>query len=60
MVVPDIAIQTEDYAEARKTFYTDLLRKGPAPHREDCKDSKPPVGVTEVYFPSGDSILELG
>lgn len=54
MVVPGIAIQTEDYAEARKTFHTTLLRKGPAPHQEDCKDSRPPVGVTEAYFPSGE------
>jgi dipeptidyl aminopeptidase/acylaminoacyl peptidase len=52
MVVPDIAIQTEDYAEARKTFHTKLLRKGSAPHQEDCKDSQPPVGVAEVFFPS--------
>ena len=51
MVVPDIAIQTEDYAEARKTFHTNLLRKGSAPHQE-CKDSKAPVGVAEVFFPS--------
>lgn len=54
MVVPDIAIQTEDYAEARKTFHTDLLRKGPAPHQDGCTDSKPPVGAIEVYFPSGE------
>jgi len=54
MVVPDIAIQTEDYAEARKTFHTTLLRKGSAPHQEDCKDSRLPVGVDEVYFSSGE------
>jgi dienelactone hydrolase len=53
MVVPDISIQTEDYAKARKNFDTKLLRKGSAPHQEDCKDSPPPVGVVEVYFPSG-------
>jgi dipeptidyl aminopeptidase/acylaminoacyl peptidase len=53
MVVPDVTIQTEDYAEARKTFHTTLLRKGSAPHQEDCKDTRPPVGVLEVYFPSG-------
>src|SRR5215831_8725701 len=52
MRVPEITIQTEDYAEARKTFHTKLLREGPAPH-QDCKDSKPPLGVTEVYFPAG-------
>lgn len=53
MVVPDITIQTEDYAEARKTFHTKLLRKASAPHQEDCKNSKPPIGAAEVYFPSG-------
>jgi dienelactone hydrolase len=53
MVVPDIVIQTEDYAEARKNFHTELLRQGPAPHQEDCKDSLPPDGVTEVFFSSG-------
>ena len=45
MVVPDITIQTEDYAEARKTFHTKLLRKASAPHQEDCKNSKPPIGA---------------
>jgi len=38
MVVPDITIQTEDYAEARKRFHTKLLREGPAPHQQDCKN----------------------
>lgn len=51
-IVPDIAIQTEDYADARKKFHTKLLREGPAPH-QDCKTSKPPVGVSEIDFPSG-------
>ena len=52
MVVPDITVQTEDYAESRKTFHTKLLQQGPAPH-QDCKNSKPPLGAAEVYFPSG-------
>lgn len=52
MIVPDITIQTEDYADARRKFHTKLLREGPAPH-QDCKPSKPPVGVSEVDFPSG-------
>jgi hypothetical protein len=50
MVVSDITIQTEDYAEARKRFHTKLLRHAPAPHQEDCKDSNPPLGVAEIYF----------
>ncbi len=53
MIVPDITIQTEDYADARKKFHTKLLREGPAPHQQDCKTSKPPVGVSEIDFPSG-------
>lgn len=53
MAVPDITIQTEDYAEARKRFHTKLLREGPAPHQQDCKSTKPPVGVSEIDFPSG-------
>ncbi|HKF00931.1 MAG TPA: prolyl oligopeptidase family serine peptidase [Candidatus Sulfotelmatobacter sp.] len=53
MVVPDITIQTKDYAEARKSFRTKLVQQGPAPHQEDCKNSTPPVGVTELNFPSG-------
>lgn len=52
MGVPEITVQNEDYAEARKTFHTKLLQQGPAPHQEDCKNSKPPVDATEVYFPS--------
>ena len=31
MVVPDIAVQNEDYAKARKRFHTTLIEKGPAP-----------------------------
>ena len=52
MIVPDITIQTEDYADARRKFHTKLLREGPAPH-QDCKTSKPPVGVSEIDFSSG-------
>lgn len=51
MIVPDITIQTEDYADAPKKFHTKLLREGPAPH-QDCKTSKPPVGVSEIDFSS--------
>jgi dipeptidyl aminopeptidase/acylaminoacyl peptidase len=53
MIVPDITIQSQDYSDARKTFQTTLLHSGPAPHQEDCKTSKPPVGVSEIDFPSG-------
>lgn len=53
MVVPDINVQNEDYAQARGRFHTKLSREGPAPHQQDCTYSKPPVGVSEVEFPSG-------
>ena len=53
MIVPDITIQSQDYADARKAFHTKLLHEGPAPHQEDCKTSKPPLGVSEIDFPSG-------
>jgi dipeptidyl aminopeptidase/acylaminoacyl peptidase len=53
MVVPDITIQTEDYAQARKEFHTRLLKKGPAPEQV-CAASKPPQGVSQVEFPSGE------
>ncbi len=52
MSVPDIAIQNEDYAEARTRFHTTLLTKGPAPEQV-CTPRKPPFGVSEVEFPSG-------
>jgi dienelactone hydrolase len=52
MTVPDIAVQTEDYAVARSHFHTNLLQKGPAPYQE-CTSSKSPVGVTEIEYPSG-------
>jgi dipeptidyl aminopeptidase/acylaminoacyl peptidase len=52
MVVPDIAVQNEDYAKARKRFHTKLLRKRPAPY-QNCAPTKPPLGVSEIDFPSG-------
>jgi dienelactone hydrolase len=55
--VPDISIQTQDYATARKDFATKLLIKGPAPFQDHCTDSAPPDGVSEVRYKSGS--LEL-
>jgi dipeptidyl aminopeptidase/acylaminoacyl peptidase len=55
--VPDITIQTQDYADARKEFATKLLTKGPAPFQDHCTNSAPPDGVSEVRFKSGS--LEL-
>lgn len=52
MVVPDITVQDEDYAEARQRFHTTLLARGPAPEQV-CTPAKPPLGVSEIEFPSG-------
>src|SRR5690348_16612505 len=52
MSVPDITVQSEDYAIARRHFHTDLLQKGPAPYQE-CTSAKPPVGITEIKYASG-------
>jgi dipeptidyl aminopeptidase/acylaminoacyl peptidase len=51
--VPDISIQTQDYAAARKEFATKLLTKGPAPFQNQCKDLPPPDGISEVRYTSG-------
>ncbi len=51
-LVPDIVVQTEDYAKARRQFHTTLLTKGPAPYQE-CTPMKPPIGVSSIEFPSG-------
>jgi acetyl esterase/lipase len=48
---PEVAVQTEDYATVRKSFRTNLVRKGPAPQKEPMPS--PPAGVSEVEFPSG-------
>ena len=45
-----------DYAQARAGFKTKLLRKGPAPNR--WEPVKPPKGVTEVEYPSGELRLK--
>jgi dienelactone hydrolase len=42
--------QTQDYADARKTFKTKLVRKDEAP--QDWVDVQPPAGVTEVTYTS--------
>ena len=42
--------QTEDYADARKTFKTKLVQSGAAPQAWD--PVRPPAGVTEVTYTS--------
>jgi dienelactone hydrolase len=49
---PVVEVQREDYAEARGQFRTRLLRQGPAP--QPWSPVKPPEGVAEVEYPSGD------
>jgi dipeptidyl aminopeptidase/acylaminoacyl peptidase len=48
---PEVEVQSEDYAEARKRFRTKLLREGPSP--QNVAMPQPPEGATEVEYPSG-------
>lgn len=48
---PRVAIQSQDYAEARKRFHTNLLRRGPSP--DEWQPVNLPAGVTEVHYVSG-------
>jgi len=43
--------QTEEYAQARKSFRTKLVRQGPAP--QSWRREQPPLGVREVGYTSG-------
>jgi dienelactone hydrolase len=43
--------QTEDYAQARQHFQTRLTRPGPAPQK--WQNERPPLGVREVPYQSG-------
>lgn len=52
LFAPEVQIQTEDYAEARRHFRTRLLREGASPQREVIA-LRPPQYVDEVEFPSG-------
>ena len=49
---PQVAVQQEDYAVARRHFATRLLHPGPASAKPTV-ELKPPPGVSEVDFPSG-------
>jgi dipeptidyl aminopeptidase/acylaminoacyl peptidase len=53
---PEVEVQDEDYAAARKRFQTRLVRKMPAP--QPWSPSKPPAGVSEVEIPSGELRLK--
>src|SRR5208282_2340550 len=55
--VPEITVQTEDYAAVRNRFHTKLLKSGPAPEQV-CDDSKAPDGASAVAFPSGNLRLK--
>jgi len=48
---PLVAVQDEDYAQARSRFRTKLTRKGPSP--QGGGPVKPPAGVSEVEYSSG-------
>jgi len=49
---PEVQIQNEDYAEARRHFRTRLLRQGASPQREVIALRRPEY-VDEVEYPSG-------
>ena len=53
---PLVQIQHEDYARVRGQFRTKLSRKGPSPQKTE--PVKPPVGVIEVEYPSGELRLK--
>ena len=53
---PEVEVQQEDYAEARSRFRTKLMRQGPAP--QAGAPVKPPVGVTEIEYSSGELRLK--
>lgn len=53
---PAVAVQDQDYAKARQTFHTKLLRQGPAP--QSWEPLTAPAGVSEVEYPSGDLRLK--
>jgi dienelactone hydrolase len=55
--VPEITVQTEDYAAVRSRFHTKLLKIGPAPEQV-CDDAKAPEGASRVIFPSGNLRLK--
>src|SRR5258708_17007323 len=48
---PLVAIQNEDYIEARRHFQTKLVRTGPAPQK--WTQLSPPTGVKEIEYTSG-------
>lgn len=56
LFAPEVEIQKQDYAEARRRFRTKLLRHGPAPQEEPAH--RPPPGVAEVEFTSRDLRLK--
>jgi dienelactone hydrolase len=53
---PEVEVQHEDYAQARRRFQTKLVRKVPSP--QPWSPIKPPAGVHEVEIPSGDLRLK--
>lgn len=53
---PEVEVQREDYAEARKRFRTKLLREGPSPQKREMPVS--PEGATEIRYPSGELTLK--
>jgi dipeptidyl aminopeptidase/acylaminoacyl peptidase len=56
VATPGLELQEEDYAQARASFRTNLLRHGPAP--QSWRPVRVPPGVQEVEYRSGDLRLK--
>jgi dipeptidyl aminopeptidase/acylaminoacyl peptidase len=55
-LAPKVAIQTEPYEAARRSFHTTLLRRVASP--QPSTPCHPPAGATEIRFQSGELELE--
>jgi dipeptidyl aminopeptidase/acylaminoacyl peptidase len=55
-IKPEVEIQKEDYAIARRKFKTKFIKEGPSPQK--VKMPEPPAGVTAIEFPSGNLTLK--
>jgi formylglycine-generating enzyme required for sulfatase activity len=56
LFAPGMEAQNEEYTQARSRFQTKLVRKGPSP--QGWTPTKPPEGVSEVEYPSGELRLK--
>lgn len=52
---PEVEIQKEDYADARRKFKTKLIKESSSPQK--VKMPEPPAGTAAIQFPSGNLML---